>query len=131
MNATVKHLGALQFEITARHHTIVSDQPVEDGGFDEGMTPPELLLAALGACAAYYAAQYLRKQHLAREGTSVTVDAEKILNPARLDQFKVRINPTVALTDEQRAGLADAVSHCLVHNTLIHPPAIEVEIGKN
>jgi organic hydroperoxide reductase OsmC/OhrA len=28
-----------------------SDQPVENGGHDEGMTPPELLLASLGSCA--------------------------------------------------------------------------------
>ena len=39
----VEHLGAVQFEIKARQHTIVSDQPRESFGHDEGMTPPELL----------------------------------------------------------------------------------------
>ena len=62
MEVFVQHLGAVQFEVKARRHTIISDQPVEGGGFDEGMTPPELMLAALGSCAAYYAAEYLRKQ---------------------------------------------------------------------
>jgi len=47
MEVTVEHLGALQFEIKARQHAIVSDQPPENGGHDEGMTPPELLLASL------------------------------------------------------------------------------------
>jgi putative redox protein len=65
MEVTVEHLGALQFEIQARQHTIVSDQPPENGGHDEGMTPPELLLASLGSCAGFYAAQYLRKHQLA------------------------------------------------------------------
>jgi putative redox protein len=40
----------MQFEIKTRTHSIVSDQPAENAGFDEGMTPPELLLASLGAC---------------------------------------------------------------------------------
>ena len=62
MEVIVEHLGAVQFEIKARGHIIVTDQPRENGGFDEGMTPPELLLASLGSCAAFYAAQYLRKR---------------------------------------------------------------------
>ncbi|MGA2003568.1 MAG: OsmC family protein, partial [Terriglobales bacterium] len=73
MEVTVEHLGSVQFEIKARQHTIACDQPAENGGFDEGMTPPELLLASLGSCAAFYAAAYLRKHKLAEEGTRVRV----------------------------------------------------------
>jgi hypothetical protein len=53
MEVVIEHLGAVQFEIKARGHAIVTDQPRENGGFDEGMTPPELLLASLGSCAAF------------------------------------------------------------------------------
>ena len=49
MRVTVERLGSVLFEIKARGHSIVSDQPEENGGFDEGMTPPELLLASLGS----------------------------------------------------------------------------------
>ena len=49
MEVIVEHLGDVQFQIKARQHTIVSDQPLQNGGFDEGMTPPEMLLAALGS----------------------------------------------------------------------------------
>jgi putative redox protein len=73
MEVTIEHLGAVQFEIKSRQHTIACDQPPENGGFDEGMTPPELLLASLGSCAAFYAAQYLRKFKLATEGTRVRI----------------------------------------------------------
>ena len=60
MEITVEHLGGVQFEIKARQHVVVSDQPAGNGGFDEGMTPPEMLLASLGSCAGFYAAQYLK-----------------------------------------------------------------------
>jgi putative redox protein len=87
MEVTVEHLGSVQFEIKTRGHSIISDQPLEHGGFDEGVTPPELLLASLGSCAGYYAAQYLRKHKLAGEGARVRVSCDKVKTP---HQFRRR-----------------------------------------
>lgn len=129
MEVTVEHLGAVQFEIKSRQHTIASDQPPENGGYDEGMTPPELLLASLGSCAGFYAAQYLRKYKLATEGTKVRVKAEKVKDPPRIDDFQIEVESPVELTDEQRSGMERAVEHCLIHNTLLHPPKIRIDIN--
>src|ERR1022692_5229162 len=129
MEVTVEHLGALQFEIKARQHAILSDQPPENGGHDEGMTPPELLLASLGSCAGFYAAQYLRKHKLAVEGTRVRVTADKLKDPARIDNFRIEIDTAAALTEEDRSGVEKAGHQCLIHNTLLHAPSIMVEIS--
>lgn len=128
MEVMVEHLGAVQFEIQARQHKIASDQPPENGGFDEGMTPPELFLAALGSCAGFYAAQYLKKRKLATEGTRVRVTAEKLLNPARLDNFRIEVEVPIEIDEENRKGVEQAVHHCLIHNTLLQPPHIAIEI---
>ena len=128
MEVTVEHLGAVQFEIRARQHTIATDQPEESGGFDEGMTPPELMLASLGSCAGYYAAQYLRKKGLASEGTQVRVTADKAAGPARLENFKIDLRLPVLVGDDHRKGVEEAVHSCLIHNTLLHPPTITIEI---
>lgn len=128
MEVTVEHLGAVQFEIKARQHSITSDQPPENFGHDEGMTPPELLLASLGSCAAFYAAQYLRKNKLATEGTRVRITADKVKDPARMDNFGIEIETPVELSDLHRAGVETAVHHCLIHSTLLHPPKIRIEI---
>jgi putative redox protein len=128
MELTVDHLGAVQFEITAREHKIVSDQPEEQGGFNEGMTPPELLLASLGSCAAYYAAEYLKRHKLVNEGTRIRVSAEKAKNPARLDNFRIQVQVPVDISTEYQNGVREAVHRCLIHNTLLHPPKIELDI---
>ena len=128
MEVTVEHLGALQFEIKARHHSIVSDQPSENGGHDEGMTPPELLLASLGSCVGFYVAQYLRKHQLATEGTRVRVTAEKLKDPARIDNFRIEIETTAVLTEQHQSGVENAAQHCLIHNTLLHAPRMAVAI---
>ncbi|MGC2301218.1 MAG: OsmC family protein [Acidobacteriaceae bacterium] len=128
MEVTVEHLGAVQFEIKARKHTIACDQPVENGGFDEGMTPPELFLASLGSCAAYYAAEYLRQKGLATEGTRVKVIAEKVSNPPRVDNVRIEVELPLACDERDRAGVDGAVHRCLIHNTLMNPPKIAIAI---
>jgi len=95
----VSHLGKVQFKIQARSHSIVCDQPAENNGEDAGMTPPELLLASLGSCAAYYAVEYLKTRNLADSGVEVTVTAEKLKSPARLGSFNIRVLCPVALTE--------------------------------
>lgn len=128
MKVTVEHLGGVQFEITARQHKIACDQPPENGGFDEGMTPPELMLASLGACAGYYAAEYLKKHQLAIEATIVRVSAGKAKNPPRLDDFQIEVEVPIQLSDECRDGLEQAIRHCLIHNTLLNPPHISLAV---
>jgi putative redox protein len=130
MEVIVEHMGAVQFEIRARQHSIVSDQPLDAGGFDEGMTPPELLLASLGSCAGYYVAQYLKTRNMAPSGTRVRVSAEKAKDPVRMDDFQIEVDVPAACTAQDRLGIERAVHKCLIHNTLLHPPAISLKINE-
>jgi uncharacterized OsmC-like protein len=129
MEVKVSQIEGVKFDIQARTHKITCDQPAENGGADSGMTPPELLLASLGSCAAFYAAEYLRTRNLAKSGVEVSVTAEKLFKPARLGNFRVLITSPVSLTAEQTEGMMRSVHHCLVHNTLLSLPAIKIEIA--
>lgn len=128
MEIKVSHLDGVRFAIQARSHVIACDQPLDNGGQDSGMTPPELLLASLGSCAAYYAAEYLRTRNLAQAGVEVSVTAEKLLRPARLGNFSIHVLCPVHLTPEQTEALIRSVQHCLVHNTLLSPPEIHIDL---
>jgi uncharacterized OsmC-like protein len=128
MEVLVEHLGAVQFEVKARNHTLISDQPAENKGFDEGMTPPELFLASLGSCAAFYAVDYLKRNDLSQEGCKVRVTAAKAKAPARLDNFHIEVEVPESLTADQVKGVDEAVHRCLIHNTLLQPPKMEVEV---
>ncbi len=129
MEVKVCQIEGVRFDIQARTHTITCDQPAENGGADSGMTPPELLLASLGSCAAFYAAEYLRTRNLTRTGVEVTVTAEKLKPPARLGNFHVQVASPVPLTEEQTESMMRCVRQCLVHNTLLSPPEINIEIA--
>ena len=127
MEVTVHHLGDVKFEAVARGHRVVCDQPIENHGGDTGMTPPELLLSSLGTCAGYYAAEYLRTRGLPTDGLEVRVTAEKATQPARLASFRIEV-AVPDLDPRHEAGILRAVKACLIHNTLLHAPAIEIAL---
>jgi uncharacterized OsmC-like protein len=129
MEVKVSHLGQVKFNIQSRSHSILCDQPVDNGGEDSAMTPPELMLASLGSCAAFYAVQYLKARNLAQSGVEVSVTAEKLKQPARLGNFIIHVECPVPLTAEQTEGLRRSVHCCLIHNTLLAPPEIKIELG--
>jgi len=128
MEVHIDQIEGVKFSVRTRTHTIICDQPEANGGTDAGMTPPELLLASLGSCAAFYAAEYLRSRNLANRGVAVSVEAEKLKSPTRIGNFRIRVDSPVSLTAEQREGLMRSVEHCLVKNTLLNPPQIEVSL---
>ena len=90
------------------------------------------MLASLASCAGFYAAQYLRKFKLATEGTHVRVVADKVKDPVpRIDNFRIEIETPVDLSEQHRTGVERAVHHCLIHNTLLHPPKITIDLKEH
>ena len=91
------------------------------------MTPPELLLSALGTCAGHYAVQYLKARSLSADGLEIHVTADKALQPARLAQFRIEV-ALPGLDAAHEAGILRSVKACLIHHTLLSQPAIEIVV---
>jgi putative redox protein len=128
MEVLAQYLEESKFEVAARGHRVICDQPLDNGGSDAGMSPPELLLASLASCAAYYTAQYLKMRKLPAQELKVRASAEKGARPARLASFQIEVT-VPALDDRHQAGILRAVKSCLIHNTLLGGPSIEVSVN--
>ena len=125
MEVTAEYLDNSRFEVAAREHRVICDQPRENGGADSGMSPPEFLLAALATCTAYDATQYLKVRNLPVQNLKVRVTAEKAQQPARLASFQIEVM-SPGLEERHEANILRAVKACLIHNTLLVQPHIEV-----
>lgn len=127
MEVNVRYLGGKKFEMTARGHQVIADQPLDDEGTDAAMTYSELFLSGLGACAAYYAEEYLRARALPDEDIEIRLSAVKGDKPVRI--VKVHMDVIApGLNQRHRDGILRAVNACLLENTLHTPPEIEVRV---
>ena len=127
MTSYTRHLDGKKFETIVGRHRIITDQLISDGGGDAGPTPPELLLASLGACAGHYAVEYLRARSLPLAELEIRVSAAKGTGPARIASFRIEVS-LPGLEEHHQQGLLRAVKTCLIHNTLKANPDLEVEV---
>lgn len=127
MELKVRYLGGHRFEASSRGHIIVSDQPLDNDGRDSGMTPAELFLTSLGACAGYYASEYLRIRGLPDSDLELRVSGSKGEHPPRFTSLNIEVSAP-GLNQRHQHGIQRAVESCLIHNTLLHSPHVNVEV---
>ena len=128
MEVKVTYQNGMRYEAEARGHKVLCDQPIDAGGADSGMTPPEYMLVSLGTCAMYYAANYLLMQKLPAEGMTLTVQADKVMGPPRLGAFRIAIDIPGVLDERHLEGARRSAEKCLVKNTLLMAPSIELTV---
>jgi putative redox protein len=125
-------------QITAGKHTIIADEPEGAGGKDSGMSPYDLLLAALGACTAMTLKMYVDRKKLPVTDVEVLLsfdrihidDCESCVKEERLNEKEVQhisrlIYVTGDLTEEQKERLLYIAGRCPVHVTLHSNPHVE------
>ncbi|MCM8765197.1 MAG: OsmC family protein [Candidatus Omnitrophica bacterium] len=114
-----------QFEAKIRNHTIKIDLPANLQGTDTGPMPPELFVLSLASCMGYYALFYCRKNRISAEGMNIDADYEKSINPDRISKITVKIS-VPDLPEEHRKGIIEAVERCLVHQSLVQKPEVQI-----
>lgn len=117
MDVTLQFSGGARFTAEARHHRVVIDQPAQGGATDHGMSPAELLLAALGGCVGQYVAQYLSLRGLSSKGLLVRVEAKPSPRPLRMNDYEVKVL-VPGLTEPQLRALQKSFPAGLVQNAI-------------
>ncbi len=119
--------GGFLTEVLVNRHSLVADEPVQAGGTDQGPSPFDLLVAALGACTAMTLRMYADRKGWPLEAATVRLKHDKIHAAAcescetregMLDRIEREIEIEGPLDPDQKQRLLQIADRCPVHRTL-------------
>ena len=119
--------GKFTNQVFVGRHVIRADEPVAAGGLDTGLSPYDLLCAALGACTAITLRLYADLKGIPLERVSVELKHEKIhatdcaeceTREGKIDRIDRLIGLEGTLDPAQRQKLLEIANKCPVHRTL-------------
>jgi len=130
MKFVIESSGGVASRVRLGQHELVFDQPdTVPFGRDRGPSPLDVLGAAVGACAHYFAAAYLQARHLPTEDLRVVVEADKAKDPSpRLGHISLRVKVPEGLTPEQLRAIERVVRNCPAYGTVVHGADVQLSI---
>ena len=114
-------------QIQAGAHRLSADEPIGSGGADTGLSPYDLLLAALGSCTSMTIGLYARRKNWPLQEVVVSLWHSKIhaadcteceTREGKIDRIEREIQLIGSLTSEERSKLMEIADRCPVHRTL-------------
>ncbi|HET8527198.1 MAG TPA: OsmC family protein [Actinomycetota bacterium] len=130
-NIEVRYVQGDRLTVAVRGHELTVDQPVGDGGEDLAPTPTELFVSGLAACVGFYAERYLRRHDL--DPTGLVVDSDFDFSedrPSRVSDIRISVTAP-SLPESRREPFARVIEHCTVHNSLVRPPTVAMELVRS
>ena len=129
MKVTTTFHGGTRYDITNGKHHIITDQPVEDGGQDAGMTPVELFVGSLASCVGYFVGRFCGRHGIPREGLSVEAEWSMAEGPHRVGRIDICIHLPSRITPEQQERLLKVAHGCTVHQSIALLPDIDIKLA--
>ena len=129
MKLSVSHHGGTRYDIVSGSHLIVTDQPVEDGGEDAGVSPVELFVGSVASCVAYFVGRFCSRHRISQAGLRVEADWDMVENPHRVGHIGLSIHVSHPLTPELTERLLKVAYGCTVHHSLTIAPTIDVALA--
>jgi len=130
MEKVKSHIGKENYKVIIESQSgniLIADEPVENGGKNLGLSPFELIAAALSACTSITVRMYADRKDwsLTDVNTDISVNWDKANNKTII-QRKIKFSGN--LSDEQKNRLLQIANVCPVHKVLTNSILINTDI---
>ncbi len=129
MTLTVSYHDGARYDITSGKHRVVTDQPVEDGGRDAGMSPVELFVGSIASCVGYFVGRFCDRHNISRDGLAVHAEWDMAEGPHRVGRINMAIHLPHRLTPDQKERLLKVAQGCTVHQSLAVAPTVAIQLN--
>ncbi len=121
-------------KVTARlpeGFTIVTDQPLDEGGGGSAPTPFDHFLASLATCAGVYVSDFCTHRDIPVSDITLRQSAEFTVDDSgrhRLVSVALRIELPATFPEKYRSAIVRVAEICAVKQTVLNPPQFSVEL---
>ena len=107
-------------------HTIITDQPVDNGGTNTAPAPFELFLASIGTCAGIYVKSFCDNRNIPTEGIKIIQTQEWNQETGLPTAVKIDIKVPEGFPEKYKASLIHVAELCKVKKSIANPPRFEI-----
>lgn len=118
--------GGLRVDALYQGFTILTDQPVYQGGQESAPAPFDLFLASLATCAGYYVLAFCRQRQIPTEGLAVTMRMEKDPVAKMIGRITIDISLPSGFPVRYKDAAVRAAGMCAVKAHLEKPPLMDI-----
>ncbi|MFA6085303.1 OsmC family protein [Mucilaginibacter sp.] len=111
-------IGRIQYQtiVKSGNHTLIGDEPLEEGGMDTGMSPYGLLLASLASCTVITLRMYINRKMWLIDEIGINLELSTTEKGVHIDS---KLSFTGEINDEQRKRLITIADACPIHKILV------------
>jgi uncharacterized OsmC-like protein len=129
MKLSVAYQGGTRYDIVTDRHRVVTDQPMDEGGADSGMSPVELFVGSVAGCVGYFVGLFCARHDISREGLKVEAEWTMVEGPHRVGQILLSIRLPHRITPEQKERLLKVAHGCTVHQSIAVPAKVVIDLN--
>lgn len=120
--------GGKKVEVIHGNHRLLTDQPLDNGGGDEAMSPFDLFLASIVSCSGIVALGFLKKRNISTEDLKVRMIPDYDEETNRVNKLRIEIDTPDDFPEKYLGALEKALETCTVKKHLVKPPEFEIVI---
>jgi ribosomal protein S12 methylthiotransferase accessory factor len=126
MEMTVNFPGGSRVDAHFDTFTVMTDQPVSQGGDGSAPTPFELFLASLCTCAGIYVLGFCKQRNLPTEGIRIVERTHQDPATKLISNIELEIQVPPAFPEQYYDALIRTAQLCKVKKHLENPPSFQI-----
>ena len=107
-------------------HSIITDQPVDNGGTNTAPAPFDIFLASIGTCAGIYVKSFCDNRNIPTEGIKIIQTQEWNQETGLPTAVKIDIKVPEGFPEKYKASLVHVAELCKVKKSIANPPRFEI-----
>jgi len=120
-------------KVQADYHgfTVITDQPVTEGGSGTAPAPFDLFLASIGTCTGYYVLSFCQKNNIPTEMMNLITNIHMNTGTHLVENIHIEIHVPKEFPEKYKKAVVKAADVCTVKRNLQNPPTIEIKLVSN